>query len=224
MIALLTSLLIFAYLALLGIATLEAVRFYCGPTRTWLIAPVIGLAVLTLLVTLFSQAGIPVRNFSLSLTVGLLVVGAGVLWRRRPILAWKALGPFCAVLVFAVIYLGWQCFEYGFNWVGYGNADALAYSHSASRLIDHGFFDTPKLGELLGQDYTQAAWFQFAPGMYRCGFDVFLAWAAALTRMNPLAIYMPLMLCLSIVQLSAVSALVMTASRFRRHALLTAIL
>jgi hypothetical protein len=224
MIALITSLLIFTYLAVVGMATTEAVRFRCGLIRGWLIAPAVGLAVLTLSVMLLSQAGIPVQNFALSLTACLLVASTGVLWWRRPILPWRHVGPFWAVLLFALIYIGWQCFQYGFNWVGYGNGDALAYSQSASRLVDHGFFDTPKLGELLGRDYTQAAWFQFGPGMYRCGFDVILAWAAALTWMNPLAIYMPLMLCLAIVQVSALAALVMAASCLRRRALLASIL
>jgi hypothetical protein len=87
--------------------------------------------------------------------------------------------------------------------------------------MDHGFFDIPKLAELLGRDYTQASWFQFGPGLYRCGFDLVLAWAASVTRMNPFAIYMPLMLCLGLVQISGIAALVLLRPRLWKHALLT---
>jgi hypothetical protein len=209
MIPLFTALLLLVYLTVIGMAVMQAIGFRFGVLRAWLLAPVSGLAVLTISVMVLSQAGVPVRRFATGLALVLLAASCAILWWRRPILPWKRLAPFWSVLVFALIYIGWQAVPYGFNWAGYGNADALAYCQSASRLIDHGFFETPKLDDLLGRDHTQASWFQFGPGMYRCGFDLLLAWAASVVRMNPFAIYMPVMLCLGLIQISAVSALVM---------------
>ena len=223
MIALTTTLLFFLFLGILGIATMEAIRFRFGVLRGWLLAPITGLAVIMICAMVVSQAGIPARRFALPLTGVLLAASSAVIWWRRPLLPVRRLWPFWGILGFAAVYIGWQTIPYGFNWAAYSNGDALAYCHSASRLMDHGFFDVPKLAELLGYDYTQASWFQFAPGLYRCGFDLLLAWAASLTHMNPFAIYMPLMLCLGMVQVSGIAALVLSRSRRWKHALLAAV-
>jgi hypothetical protein len=222
MLALITAFVLFLFLTLLGRAALTTFR--AGALRTWLLAPSCGLAVIMIAVMFLNQAGLPVRSFALAVAVVLLAAGCSVLFWRRPAFPGKYLSPFFVVLGFALVYNGWQALLYGFNWTGYGNADAMAYCESASRLIDHGFFDVPTLAEILGRDFTQNSWFQFAPGMYRCGFDLFLAWTASVTRMNPFAIYMPVMLCLGLIQISAAAALVMTATRFRKYALLTALL
>lgn len=224
MIALLTSLLFFIFLAIVGIATAEAIRCRIGVVRGWLLSPVTGLAVVMVCVMVISQAGVPVRGFALPLTSVLLAASCLMIWWKRPMTPLKRLWPLCGVLVFALFYIGWPAISYGFNWAGYGNADAAAYCMSASRIMDHGFLDVPKLADILGRDYTQLSWFQFGPGLYRCGFDLLLAWAASLTRMNPFAIYMPLMLCLGLVQIWGIAALVLFRPRLWRHALLAAFL
>jgi hypothetical protein len=201
-------------------AVTQAIGIRLGILRSWLLAPIAGQAVTVICVMVVNQAGIPVREFALPLAAALLAASSVVIWWRPPMVPLKRLWPFWVVLGFAAVYIGWQTVAYGFNWTGYGNADALAYCQSASRVMDHGFFDIPKLADLLGRDYTQASWFQFGPGLYRCGFDLVLAWAASLARMNPFAIYMPLMLCLGMVQISAIAALVLLRSRLWKHALL----
>lgn len=218
--ALLTALLLFVYLMFVGMAAAQAVGFRFGVIRGWLLAPVTGLSVLMISVMVLNQAGIPIRHFALALALSLFAASGAVLWWRPAILPVKGLWPFWGILVFALFYIGWPAISYGFNWTGYSNADALAYCRSASRIMDHGFFEIPPLADLLGRDYTQVSWFQFGPGLYRCGFDLILAWSASLTKMNPFAIYMPVMLSLGLIQISAVAALVMTRPGFRRQALL----
>ncbi len=222
MIALTTAFFLFMYLSVLGTAVAQATRVRLGILRTCLLAPIAGLAVTMICVMVMNQAGIPVRHFALPLTGVLLAASSLTIWWRPPIIPVKRLLPFVGVLIFALFYIGWQAIPYGFNWTGYGNSDAAAYCASASRMMDHGFFDIPPLADLMGRDYTQVSWFQFAPGLYRCGFDLLLAWAASLTRMNPFAIYMPLMLCLGLVQISGAAMLVMARPRWWRQALLAA--
>ena len=224
MIALLTALLLFVYLTVLGMAVTQAIGLRPGVLRSWLLAPIAGLAVVMICVMVLNQAGVPVRHFALPLTCALLAVSTAVITWRRPTVPLKRLWPFWGVFGFAAVYIGWQAVPYGFNWTGYSNGDALAYCMSASRIMDHGFFDIPKLADLLGRDYTQASWFQFGPGLYRSGFDLVLAWAASLTRMNPFAIYMPLMLCLGMVQISGLAALVLSSPRLWKYALLASTL
>jgi len=214
------ALLLFIYLTFIGTATAQAIGFRFGVLRGWLLAPVTGLSVLMIFVMTLNQAGIPVRHFALALTLVLLASSGAVFWWRPPVLPMRRLWPFWAVLAFALFYIGWPAIRDGFNWTGYSNADALAYCQSASRIMDHGFFEIPPLADLLGRDYTQVSWFQFGPGLYRCGFDLVLAWSASVARMNPFAIYMPLMLCLGLIQISAAAALVLSGARHRRTALL----
>ena len=215
---LLFSLAFVAYLALGGRAVFCLLGIRLGQVRTWLLAPALGLAVIGLFVMGLNQAGLPVRVFALPLLLATLLGSALVLIRTRVPVP-RALWPFAAVAVCALLVGGWPALVHGFGWVAYGNDDMTNYCLGAYRFLTHGFYAQPTPGDLAGGDYSQLYWLMNIAGFIRFGSEQLLAFVAGATGLNTVQVFMPVILGLALIQLWSVMALAFTCPRRRNLAL-----
>ncbi|MBI5689435.1 MAG: hypothetical protein HZC55_05005 [Verrucomicrobia bacterium] len=206
-------------LAFVGRATLAALAWQGGVLRTWLLAPAVGLAVVLLGTMTLNQAGLPVRTLAWPLTLVLLVAAGAVFRWRRPLFPGRALRPFVVVAICSLLWTGWPHFRFNFDWLSYVNDDFVNYCLAAERFKDFGFWRAPQLEELAGRDITQYYWFMHVPGLMRFGSELTIAWYSSLTGIKSLHIFMPVILGLGVIQLSATAALVLHRGRWRRRAL-----
>jgi hypothetical protein len=222
--ALALSLGFFLFLTFLGRATLALCNWRGGVLRAWLLAPAAGLATAVLTLMVLNQAGLPVRAFAWPMTLALAFGAAGVLLWRRPALPARALAPFLAVAVFALLWTGWPALRFGFGWLSYVNDDFVNYCFAAERFKDFGFWRVPTPEELAGRDWSQYYWFMHVPGLMRFGSEHVLAWISALTGVKSLGVFMPVIIGFGLVQLFAAAGLTLHHGRWRRRALLGAAL
>jgi hypothetical protein len=218
------SFFLFVFWMLLGRAVFAALKLRLGVLRSWLLAPGVGLAVVVVLLMIFNQAGWPIGKFARPLTLLLGAAALGVLCWRRPVLPGKQFAPFLAAAVFSLIWTGWPAWVLGFNWLSYVNDDFVNYCLAADRFKDFGFFALPTMADLAGRDYTQYYWFMHVGALMRFGSEHQLAFVAAVTGLRPIEIFMPVILSLGLMQISATAALVMQKGRWRRRAALAALL
>jgi hypothetical protein len=213
---LLLSLAIFFDFAVCGRATFCLLGVRVGHVRTWLLAPTAGLAVLSLMVMVLNQAGLPVATFARPLMAGTLL-GAGWVLYRGQVMVPRALLPFGAIILLALLLGGWPALVHGFNWVGYGNDDMTNYCLMAQRSLHHGFYDIPTAQDLAGGDYSQYFWMLHVAGLIRFGSDQMVAYAAGVTDLATIRVFMPLLLAFTLTQLGAFMGL--ACSSWRRHKL-----
>src|SRR5690242_5942597 len=121
MAALALSFVFFAFLAVVGRATLALCRWHGGILRAWLLAPAIGLAVLVLTVMALNQFGVewgadglPIGSFAWPLTLALLAGSVAIFVWRKPVFPLRALLPFIAIAVFSLLWTGWPMLRFGF--------------------------------------------------------------------------------------------------------------
>lgn len=219
--ALALSFVFFLFLTVLGRATLALCRWRGGVLRAWLLAPAAGLATAVLTIMVLNQADLPVRTFAWPMTVGLaLFTGAIFFWQRRHIaFPVRALAPYFAIALFALLWTGWPALRFGFGWLSYVNDDFVNYCFAAERFKDFGFWRVPTTEELAGRDWSQYYWFMHVPGLMRFGSEHVLAWISALTGVKSLGIFMPVIIGFGLVQLFAAAGLTLHHGRWRRRAL-----
>ncbi|MGH7943457.1 MAG: hypothetical protein ACREF9_00380 [Opitutaceae bacterium] len=222
--ALALSFAIFLFAALLGRATLAACRWRGGVVRAWLLAPATGLAVIVLTVMVLNQAGMPVGRFARPLMLVLALATSVILFWRRPIFPVRALLPFVAVAAASLLWTGWPMLRFGFSWLSYVNDDFVNYCFAAERFKEFSFWRPPTMEELGGRDVAQYYWFMHVPGLMRFGSEILLAWISALTGVKALGIFMPVIVALGMIQISSAAALVLHRGRWRRRALVSALL
>jgi hypothetical protein len=224
MLALGLSLLLFVFWTLVGQAVFAALKLRLGVLRSWLLAPGVGLSVVVVALMIFNQAGWPIGKFARPLTGLLGGAALGVFCWRRPLMPWRQFAPFLAAIVFALGWAGWPAGVLGFHWLSYVNDDFVNYCLAADRFRDCGFFDLPKMADLIGRDYSQYYWFMHVVALIRFGSEHLLAWTAADTGRRAIEIFMPVIMALGLVQLSATAGLVLQKGRWRRRACLAAVL
>jgi hypothetical protein len=218
MLALGLSLALFFFLAIVGRATLVVGRYRSSVLRAWLLAPAVGLAVLVLALMLLNQGGLPIRSFAGWLAAGLGLASVAVLARSRPAFPRRALAIFAGAVAGMILWTGWPALEFGFNWVSYANDDMANYCLAAERFADCGFWDSPTFADFAGRDYTRYYWFMHVADMMRFGSEHVLAWVVGLTGLKATQIFMPTIVMLAGLQLSAAGALVLHRGRHRRWA------
>ncbi len=222
MLALSLSLSLFGVWGVVGVALLAALNTRRNLLQNLLLAPVAGVAATLLPIFLLSRAGLPVGRFGVALTAALLVLSAAMIWRLRPIIPFRRSLPFAGILAPALIMTGWPMLEFGFDWVSYANDDMANYVLAGHRFLHHGFMDVPDAEELVrGRDYSLFYWFLDAVHGHRPGGQLLLAWVASLTGLTGHQIFMPLILALHLVLISATGALVCQSRRYRLSAQLT---
>ena len=220
MLAIGLTLALFALWAVLGYATVRATRVRLDPLQELLMAPAVGVVVLTIPLFILNRFGLPVSRFAYPLTVFLLVAAGAPLLLSRARAPWRDARPFGAILLLALLAASWPMFQFGFDWLSLCNDDMANYSLGATRFFHYGFNDAPTAPELVGaDDYSQFYWFLHVPAMVRPGVELVLAWAMGVTQLSPLKAFMPLVMAFHLCQVAALGAL-MHASRETRGAAL----
>ena len=214
MLAILLTLSLFSFWTLLGVCLITALRVRLAPLRQLLLAPVVGVVLTVLPLSLLSRFGFVVGNVAHSLTVVLLIACGLVLLFARPAFPWRRYGPFAACLVGGLLLTGWPMLEFGFDWLSLCNPDMANYCLGAIRFSHNAFFDVPAAQDLVrGTDYSLYYWFLYVPQMQRSGCETLLAWVMSLTGLTPHEAFMPLILAFHLVLISATGALVYVSRR-----------
>ncbi len=224
MLALLLTFSLFLFLMFLGRAVMDALGLRFPILRSWLLAPCIGLSTVVLSTLNLNQTGLPIKVLGPWLTLAFIVFIVAVFYRKHPILPWRQLGVFIAIAFLSLLYSCWPMFLYGFRWVGYMNADMGTYCLGALRALNHGFYRIPEFRELSGTDYSQYWWFHHVPGIFRVGADIFLAWCASVTNLQPLQLSMPVLAATNLAQLFAGASLILSRPRHRGLAVAAGVL
>ncbi len=229
----LLSLALFVGWTAVGLAVLNLGRFR-GGVRKLLLAPTVGLALITVVTYIALQAGWPVGRSAAAVGGGAVALALGALWRTRATAArvrgtGKRFAAFAAVIAAAFFLTGWPLFHYGFDWVANGNDDMANYCIGAAGFQAHGYLRPPTVAELRGGgDITRTTWFlyrNFELGIQsRCGSELTLALAASWTGLSPQQVFMPVVVALNAALVAATAGLVLLGTRRRAAALWAAAL
>ena len=219
------SILLFAFWGMVGFALVALLHTQRNLLQNALLAPVAGVATTVIPIFLLNRAGLPVARFAVTLAGALLLLSVLLIWQLRPLIPLRQYMPFAGVFMLALLMTGWPMLEFGFDWVSYSNDDMANYVLAAHRFLNHGFMDIPSVDALVyGRDYTLVYWFFHAIGGVRPGSELLLAWVIGVTGLTGHQIFMPVILALHLVLISAAGALVHQARRFLVSALVTCLL
>jgi len=217
MVALLITLLLFLYFAIIGYAILQVFPSRLKPALNLLIAPTIGLCATLLPVFYLNRFGVPVKNFSIPLTLTLLALSVLVLWRNRPVIAPRRVAIVSILGLLTLLLTSWPMLLYGLDWMAVANDDMANYCLAAQRFYHEGFFDKPNIQDIInGSNYSQAYWFMHVAGGARPGSELMLAWAWGVTGIEAPRIFMPVISALHLCLAFAVSGLAAIATKRRR--------
>src|ERR1700678_1003618 len=89
----------FLFWSMVGFALVSALYRRPNLLQGALLAPVAGVAATALLVVWLNCFGVPVRFGGPATTLILVILSAGILWRRKPVLPGRRLLPFAIVLL-----------------------------------------------------------------------------------------------------------------------------
>ena len=222
MLAFLLVLAIFAYWSIIGFSLVSGLNSRKNILRNALLSPVVGSAATVLVVLWVSIAGIPVKRAALALTV-VLLAGA-ILWlaKSRPIVPLRRLVPFLLVILLALFLTGYPLLKFGLDWISFGNDDMANYTLGATYFSNYGFFPLPPADRIIeNSDPSAFIWYYLVGGGERPGIELANAWVMSLTHLSSHQTYMPLMLALHLVLISAAGALLLECRRYRVISLLT---
>jgi hypothetical protein len=212
----------------IGYGPLAAFAPHQPPLARILLAPALGIAIVTILTFWINRLGYPVQTFATAQVMALAATSATVAvtahLRSRSRLVAGDLREFLLLvplLLGALALVGWPGLVYGLNWLGYANDDMGNYVLSIQRLRFHGYFDRPSLGPILdASDIAESFWASVIE--LRCGADQALAVIASVMNKTPVPLFMPTMLALHGALVAAVSAL-FVVERPRRSTALAAV-
>lgn len=222
MIAFALVILIFSFWSLVGLGLVSTLYRRPNLLQSALLSPAVGLAATVLLVAWLNTAGLPLRYGGPIATVGLLVLSAALLRRRRPVIPARRLLPFAGAVLVAALATGYPLLRFGFNWVSYCNDDMANYCLGAKLFLNHAQFAVPSAGDILAdRDGSLAYWFFYVVGAVRHGADQLLAWLVSCTGLSPHQGFMPLILAFHLVLITSAGALVLQRKSLRRSAALT---
>lgn len=213
---------LFGFWAILGYAVLALFQTQRNLLQNALLAPSVGLALLVISLFWFNWLGLPVMQFASGLTIALLLASVFVFCWRRPYFPGYHFLPFAGVLLFALWVTGRPLLEFGFNWLSYANDDMANYCLGALHFLHYGYFDAPNVHEFIhNQDYSHYYWVLKVVKMERHGSELLLAWAAAVTRLTPHQIFMPMIMALHLTLITVAGSLVCQSKRWRLAAWVT---
>jgi hypothetical protein len=187
-----------------------------------LISPVVGLAALITLINACSRLGVPVKSMGLPLACLFLIACLRVLKVREPK---KVL--FFNIKIFLAIPAGllvgaWPILKYGFHWFSYVNDDMNNYVLAATRFYENGFYSKPIISLFNGTDYSGAYYYFHVLQGVRPGSELFLAFVTLFKPGSTLQIFMPTILALQMILISATLGLIRVTIGKRRTPLVAA--
>lgn len=210
------TLLLFLYFAIVGYAMLQVFPSRLKPALNLLIAPAVGLCATLLPVFYLNRFGLPVKSFSIYLTLTLLVLSVFILLKNKPIIATRRVVVVSVLGILVLLLSSWPMLIYGLDWVAVGNDDMANYCLGAQRFYHEGFFDKPDIQHIKnGSNYSQAYWFMHVAGGARPGSELMLSWAWGITGIEAPRIFMSVISALHLCLAFAVSALAGMAAKRR---------
>lgn len=184
---------------ILGFARIE------DATMRGLLAPAVGMAVVTLVTTTSSLAGLPIKQ---SMWIIILMLGGSLFFVRR--VTWSGLrgvaGLNLLILVLNLCTVGIGLIIFGTSWHGLINGDAATNSLAAQYFITHPFFAVPSIQSIIsGIDYSPLSSVLYVSGGHRFGDVMLLGFSASLFNLNPDEVYMAhaLAICCSLIAAAA---------------------
>ena len=177
-------------------------------TLRGLLAPVVGVATVTLVTTLASMAGLPIKQSMWIVVFGF--VASLIFIQKTARRGFKeATGYHLFVLVLNVCTVGIGLFLFGMSWQGMVNDDASTNSLAAQYFISHSFFSEPSVQSILaGTDYSSLATKLYVAGGHRFGDVMLLGLSASLFSLNPDEVYMAHALALRCALIATASLLI----------------
>lgn len=159
-------------------------------TLRGLLAPVVGMATVTLITTMASLAGMPIKQ-SMWIVVLAFVASLVFIQKAHRNGLKEAAGYHAFVLVLNLCVVGIGLFLFGMSWQGMLNNDASTNSLAAQYFISHSFFSEPSVQSILsGTDYSSLSSKLYVVGGHRFGDVMLLGFTASLFSLNPDEVYM----------------------------------
>lgn len=204
---------LFFYWMTIGYATLCLLRTQRHTLQNLLLAPTVGLAINVLPLFWLNRLGFGTLDFAVLMSTLLFIGSIFILLYYRPIYHTRYFF-FIIILMLALFLNGRPLLQFGFNWLSYGNDDMANYCLRAMRYLHYGYITIPDTKTLVsGQDYSLSYWFWDALTSYRAGSELLLAWISALTKINPLKLFMPLILAFLLCLISTTGALLFQSKK-----------
>lgn len=181
-----------------------------------LLAPSMGLALVTVPAFLLNRIGYPVEVFALTqvlILCSVSIVASLMTYRHFPSSFRnddiRTCGWLLLLLFGAFTLVDWPALHFGTNWLGYANDDMANYALSATRLKSAGYFGPPLVKAVLdGSDMSQLYWNLTLDSRY--GGDLVLAVIASVLQVNVASIFMPTMIALHVTLIAAAAGLAVT--------------
>ena len=173
-----------------------------------LLAPAVGMAVVTLFTTTASLSGLPIKN---SVWIILLILGCSLIFFRRA--TWRgfmgvaSINLFTLVLNFLTVGIGLIVF--GLSWQGLINGDAATNSLAAQYFMGSGYFAVPSIQSIsTGIDYSPLSAELYVAGKHRFGDVMLLSFSASLFNLYPDEVYMAHALAIRCTMIAVASLLI----------------
>lgn len=206
-------------MSVLIFVSLLSVWFYLGwlmlgfakvedKTMRGLLAPAVGMAIVTLVTTTSSLAGLPIKQ---SMWIIILMLGGSLFFVRR--VTWSGLrgvaGLNLLILGLNVCTVGIGLIAFGMGWHGLINGDAATNSLAAQYFITHSFFAAPSIQSISsGIDYSPLSSMLYVSGGHRFGDVMLLGFSASLFNLNPDEVYMAHALAIRCTLIAAAALLI----------------
>jgi hypothetical protein len=190
--------------------------------RNALLSPAAGASVFVLVLFECSRWGVAVQTCGPIITVLCIALTMAALWRGRYRVPWRQLMPFLAILGAGILLVGYPLLIHGFNWFSYGNDDMANYVLGAEGFLKRGYlqsFDPALLIEW--RDMALSRWLRVILDGERHGCELTLAWVMSLTRLSGHQVFMPVIVALDMVLISAAGALIVQGRKQRLAGLVT---
>ena len=224
MLAALLSLAIFAYCTVLGLGVIAALSTEQKPYLP-LLAPIIGAATAIVPAVWLSEAGVPMARGGPILLAALLAGAIVAVVRTRRRIQVVSYWPFALILLAGFGMAAWPLFQFGFNWLSYGNDDMANYVLNAERLLELGWFTVPDYSVYnFNKDPTAIYWMNWTVDNERYGAEMLVTLTLSVFRLNGFQVFMPVCAALGLMQIAAAAAIIYRNDKYRTAAILTAAL
>ncbi len=161
-------------------------------------SPVMGFGILSLVVfTLNFSFSIPIARFALSANFILLFFAVAFMGFRRDFPHIFMIKKYIALLFVTYGLIGFPLLLHGFYWLSFSNDDMVNYSLGALRFFDHAFRELPDITQITqGKDASLLYWFLHVGHFTRAASELLLAYFYGILNINPLKLFMPVMVAL----------------------------